>query len=335
MPLRVLRYLDFAVLLLALPIFVAAGLPMLGWLGAAAGWTLQRAIQYGIEKRARASDDPRTVAGLLTGSMIARGWIVAGSIFVVGLAEREAGLARRDPLDHPLHLLLHEPDAHAAVRGAEVVSRGQKIGLAVFVWLGIAIAALRDLRERGQERGVQAAGRVQARPLDRHPHRRRRPVDQQGGALPASRLHPHDGHDDLHRQADAGPPQPRPDARRGRLRPHLHADRPGQHAERDGGQVLPVRRDAVLLHLVLEHARLHPAAGEQPRDDRHLRDRLPGLRALRGHGEPLDPARAHAGRLDPLPDRGHPPARPHRPPEGLAPRRGRPAPPPCRSSSSR
>jgi hypothetical protein len=93
MPLRVLRYLDLVVLLLALPIFIAAGLPMLGWVGAAVGWTLQRAIQYGIESRARASDDPRTVAGLLTGSMIARGWIVAGSIFVVGLSEREAGLA--------------------------------------------------------------------------------------------------------------------------------------------------------------------------------------------------------------------------------------------------
>jgi hypothetical protein len=93
MPLRLVRYLDFAVLLLALPIFVAAGLPMLGWLGAAGGWCLQRLVQVGIEKRARESDDPRTVAGLLTGSMIARGWIVAGSIFVVGLAEREAGLA--------------------------------------------------------------------------------------------------------------------------------------------------------------------------------------------------------------------------------------------------
>ncbi len=93
MPLRMLRYLDFAVLLLALPIFVAADLPLLGWAGAAAGWTLQRTIQHAIEKRARESDDPRTVAGLLTGSMIARGWIVAGSIFIVGLAEREAGLA--------------------------------------------------------------------------------------------------------------------------------------------------------------------------------------------------------------------------------------------------
>ena len=93
MPLRVLRYLDFAVLILALPIFVAADLPLLGWAGAAVGWTLQRVIQYAIEQRARASDDPRTVAGLLTGSMIARGWIVAGSIFIVGLSEREAGLA--------------------------------------------------------------------------------------------------------------------------------------------------------------------------------------------------------------------------------------------------
>jgi hypothetical protein len=55
MPLRVLRYLDFAVLLLALPIFVAADLPLLGWVGAAVGWTVQRAVQYGIEKRARAS----------------------------------------------------------------------------------------------------------------------------------------------------------------------------------------------------------------------------------------------------------------------------------------
>ena len=59
------------------------------------------------------------------------------------------------------------------------------------------------------------------------------------------------------------------------------------------GQVVPVRGHAVLLHLVLEHARLHPAAGERSRDDRHLRARLPGVRALRRHGEPFDPAGAH------------------------------------------
>jgi len=93
MPLRMLRYLDLVVLALALPIFIAAGLPLLGWAGAAFGWIVQRLIGTAIMNRAQASDDPRTVAGLMTGSMIARAWIVAGSIFVVGLSEREAGLA--------------------------------------------------------------------------------------------------------------------------------------------------------------------------------------------------------------------------------------------------
>jgi hypothetical protein len=93
MPLRALRYLDFAILAIALPVFIAADLPLAGWAAVAGAWIAQRAIQAGINKRAAESDDPRTVAGLLTGSMIARGWLVAGSILVVGLSEREAGLA--------------------------------------------------------------------------------------------------------------------------------------------------------------------------------------------------------------------------------------------------
>jgi hypothetical protein len=93
MPLRALRYLDLAILAIALPIFIAADLPLLGWAGVAAAWVAQRAVQAAVERRARESDDPRTVAGLLTGSMIARAWLVAGTIFAVGLTEREAGLA--------------------------------------------------------------------------------------------------------------------------------------------------------------------------------------------------------------------------------------------------
>ena len=43
----------------------------------------------------------------------------------------------------------------------------------------------RDLRLQGHaQRRVQAAERVQARQLDLDPHRRRRPLDQQGGAVP-------------------------------------------------------------------------------------------------------------------------------------------------------
>ena len=44
MPMRMMRYLDLALLALALPIFVAADLPLLGWAGAAFGWLLQRGV---------------------------------------------------------------------------------------------------------------------------------------------------------------------------------------------------------------------------------------------------------------------------------------------------
>lgn len=92
--LTLIRYLDLLVLALALPLFVLTDLPLLGYAVAAAAWLVQRAISALATRRAHASDDPRTVVGLLAGSMIGRGWLVAGSIFAVGLAgAREDGLA--------------------------------------------------------------------------------------------------------------------------------------------------------------------------------------------------------------------------------------------------
>lgn len=90
--LRALKHLDLVVLALALPIFVLAGLPLLGWAAAAVAWVAQRAISELANRRARGSNDPRTVAGLLTGSMIGRGWLVALTIFGAGMIDREAGL---------------------------------------------------------------------------------------------------------------------------------------------------------------------------------------------------------------------------------------------------
>jgi hypothetical protein len=88
------RLLDLVVLALALPVFVVAGLPLAGYAAAAGAWLVQRAIQVTLERRARASDDPRTVVGLTAGSMIGRGWLVALTIFGVGVAvDREAGLS--------------------------------------------------------------------------------------------------------------------------------------------------------------------------------------------------------------------------------------------------
>lgn len=90
----VLRWLDLVVLALAFPVFVLAGFPLAGYAAAAGAWLVQRAIQVTLERRAKASDDPRTVVGLTAGSMIARGWLVALTIFGVGVAvDHKAGLA--------------------------------------------------------------------------------------------------------------------------------------------------------------------------------------------------------------------------------------------------
>src|SRR3954468_554271 len=90
-PMTPMRYLDLLVLALALPVFVLAGLPMLGYAAAAAAWLVQRRLREYLNRRARSTDDPRTVAGLLAGSMLVRGWFVAGAIFGVGLVDDQAG----------------------------------------------------------------------------------------------------------------------------------------------------------------------------------------------------------------------------------------------------
>jgi hypothetical protein len=88
-----LRHLDIVILVLALPVFLAADLPMLGYAAAAVAWLVQRTIQVVLTRKAAASEDPRTVAGIAVGSMIGRGWLVALTIFAAGLEDNDAGLA--------------------------------------------------------------------------------------------------------------------------------------------------------------------------------------------------------------------------------------------------
>ena len=90
---RVLRNLDVPVLALALVIFVVAGLPILGWVTGAGAWAIQRAISEFAMRKAEKADDPRTKVGILAGSMIGRGWLVAAIILAVGLGNNDAGLS--------------------------------------------------------------------------------------------------------------------------------------------------------------------------------------------------------------------------------------------------
>jgi hypothetical protein len=89
---RVLSNLDVVVLGLALPVFIVAGLPILGWAGATGLWAIQRVIQELAMRRATEATDVQTRMGVAVGSMIGRGWLVALGILAVGLVDNEAGL---------------------------------------------------------------------------------------------------------------------------------------------------------------------------------------------------------------------------------------------------
>lgn len=86
-----LRHLDLVIVAVALPIFLVAGFPILGWVFGTVAWVAQRVIKDAAEKRAVAIArkpsgehtiaDMRKVAGLTAGSMIGRGWLCAITIF--------------------------------------------------------------------------------------------------------------------------------------------------------------------------------------------------------------------------------------------------------------
>lgn len=88
-----LLYLDLVALVLAGPLFLLAGLPMLGYAVAGGVWIVQRAVRELVRRRAEAVADVRTAVGLTAASMILRGWVVAFALFGVGLRDNEAGLA--------------------------------------------------------------------------------------------------------------------------------------------------------------------------------------------------------------------------------------------------
>jgi hypothetical protein len=89
-----MRVLDLALLALALPIFLIAGLPILGWVGGAVVWGMWRGIGWWADRKASASDDPKVVAGVEAGTMIARGWLMGLILLGFGLTfDRDVGLS--------------------------------------------------------------------------------------------------------------------------------------------------------------------------------------------------------------------------------------------------
>jgi hypothetical protein len=93
-PLFFIRHLDLVLLAVALPVFLLAGWPIAGYLAGAFAWVVQKAIADYSRRKAEQTGDVRKMAGIMTGSLIGRGWLVALTIFGVGLAvDDPSGLA--------------------------------------------------------------------------------------------------------------------------------------------------------------------------------------------------------------------------------------------------
>jgi cobalamin synthase len=90
------KYVDLIVLLAALAVFLLGDLPLLGYTVAAAVWLLQRGIQMLAQRRMKqelAAGNRQKAMGFVAGSTLGRVWLMATAVLLVGIAERESGLA--------------------------------------------------------------------------------------------------------------------------------------------------------------------------------------------------------------------------------------------------
>ncbi len=90
------KYVDLIALAAALAVFLLGGLPMLGYAVGAAAWLAQRGIQTIAARRAQrelSSGNRQKAMGIVAATTLGRVWLMATAVLLVGLAERQAGLA--------------------------------------------------------------------------------------------------------------------------------------------------------------------------------------------------------------------------------------------------
>ncbi len=90
------KYVDLIALLVALAVFLLGDLPLLGFAVAAAAWLTQRGIQMLAQRRMKqelARGNRQKAMGIVAGSTLGRVWLMATAVLLVGIVERESGLA--------------------------------------------------------------------------------------------------------------------------------------------------------------------------------------------------------------------------------------------------
>lgn len=90
------KHVDLLALVAALAVFVIGGLPLLGYVAAAAAWLIQRGIQVLAGRRMiedLAAGNRRRAMAIVAGTTLGRVWLMVTAALLAGVAEREAGLA--------------------------------------------------------------------------------------------------------------------------------------------------------------------------------------------------------------------------------------------------
>jgi hypothetical protein len=90
--LKVLRNIDLALLAIAIPVWFAAQLPLLGWVAAAVSWLGARWFESFAERRALAKGSRQAALGARAAALLGRLYLVTIAVFVAGLIDRRAGL---------------------------------------------------------------------------------------------------------------------------------------------------------------------------------------------------------------------------------------------------
>lgn len=93
---ELVRGLDLLALAAALVAFIALGASLLGYVVVATAWVAGRLAKAEADRRrdrALRHGNRNAALGLTAFTMLGRLWVLAGCILVVGLIEREAGLA--------------------------------------------------------------------------------------------------------------------------------------------------------------------------------------------------------------------------------------------------
>jgi hypothetical protein len=90
------KYVDLLLLAAALAVFLLGDLPLLGYAVGAGAWLAQRLIQVLAGRRVTAelaAGNRQRAMGILAATTLGRVWLMATAVLLVGIAEREAGLA--------------------------------------------------------------------------------------------------------------------------------------------------------------------------------------------------------------------------------------------------